>query len=417
MNDQQRLVSIGLIVLAVMFSAREYSIALKQQEETLSFNIPTEKKENPQDVLSISAPSSTPIESALATPQVVQTSLGSKQTLGQLLASLNVSTQDIERALKVLNPVCGLKNIQAKSKLNFEFNDNKLMKLSFYMGLEHIVMERGRDNLFHAAKSNVPVKLKRIAGKINKTLYHSLRGMNIKPKLMNEAILAMGAAVDISRIREGDSFILVIEAPEGSTNCSFEKVEAIAFKRGKTWSSAYRFEHQGKTRFLNAQGQSVSSSKLMMPISLKKVRISSRFGLRTHPIRGYTAKHKGIDLAAPTGTQVVAAADGVVLKSCYFGGYGKYILIQHSGGYSTAYAHLSQLGVKVGSKVKQGQLIGKVGTTGMSTGPHLHYEVHRNRVHINPLSMVALPNSPLGKQDLKIFKTRCQKVSSVLNIS
>jgi murein DD-endopeptidase MepM/ murein hydrolase activator NlpD len=141
-------------------------------------------------------------------------------------------------------------------------------------------------------------------------------------------------------------------------------------------------------------------------------RLSSRFGMRRHPILGYNRMHKGVDFAAPTGTPIYAAGEGRVDVAKRHGGYGKYIRIRHTGEYSTAYAHLSAFakGIAPGRRVRQGQVIGYVGTTGRSTGPHLHYEVLRNNAQINPLQIKQPPNQQLAGADLERFRVEVVRI-------
>jgi murein DD-endopeptidase MepM/ murein hydrolase activator NlpD len=141
-------------------------------------------------------------------------------------------------------------------------------------------------------------------------------------------------------------------------------------------------------------------------------RLSSTFGMRRHPILGYSRMHKGVDFAAPTGTPIYAAGGGRVAAAGRNGSYGNYIRVRHSGEYSTAYAHLSRFakGLRPGQRVRQGQVIGYVGTTGRSTGPHLHYEVLRNDQQINPLKLKQPPATQLAGADLERFNEEVARI-------
>ncbi|PJI41099.1 M23 family metallopeptidase, partial [Ferrovibrio sp.] len=138
----------------------------------------------------------------------------------------------------------------------------------------------------------------------------------------------------------------------------------------------------GDADYFTPAGSSVRKALLRTPID--GARLTSGFGLRRHPILGYSLMHKGVDFGAQTGTPIQAAGDGVVETAGWHGGYGQYVRIKHGNGYATAYAHMSRIGVKNGQRVRQGQVIGAVGTTGRSTGPHLHYEVMQNGKQISP---------------------------------
>jgi len=150
----------------------------------------------------------------------------------------------------------------------------------------------------------------------------------------------------------------------------------------------YRYEDEkGKVAYYNEEGKGAQKALKKTPI--RNARISSRYGKRRHPILGYTKQHTGVDFAAGSGTPIPAAGDGVVVFKGWKGGYGNYIKIRHNGSYSSAYAHMKgyRRGIRVGSRVKQGQIVGYVGSTGRSTGPHLHYEILKNGHHVNPLTL------------------------------
>ena len=166
----------------------------------------------------------------------------------------------------------------------------------------------------------------------------------------------------------------------------------------------YRFEPKdGSADFYNAKGESVRKELLRTPLDV--VRITSKFGMRRHPVLGYSKMHKGIDFAAATGTPIFAAGDGVVAKLSKQRGYGNYVQIKHNSQYATAYAHMSRYakGLKQGDKVRQGEVIGYVGATGMATGPHLHYEILVAGKQINPMN-VKLTGRKLEGKDLRRFE-------------
>ena len=148
-------------------------------------------------------------------------------------------------------------------------------------------------------------------------------------------------------------------------------------------------------------------TKSLMKTPINGARLSSSYGMRKHPISGYNKMHKGVDFAAPTGTPIFAAGNGVVEYAGRNGGYGKYVRIRHDSTYKTAYAHLNayKKGIKNGARVKQGDIIGYVGSTGKSTGPHLHYEIIVNGKQINPATLKLPSGRKLNKKQLENFKT------------
>jgi len=170
----------------------------------------------------------------------------------------------------------------------------------------------------------------------------------------------------------------------------------------------------GKADFFDPRGESVRKSLLRTPID--GARLSSGFGMRQHPILGYTAMHRGVDFAAPTGTPIQAAGNGTIEMVGTNGGYGNYIRIRHTNAYATAYAHLSGFakGLRKGNRVSQGQVIGFLGSTGSSTGPHLHYEVLSGGNQINPLSIKVAASRKLEGKELERYRAHLREIDAIL---
>ncbi|MEL6782689.1 MAG: M23 family metallopeptidase, partial [Pseudomonadota bacterium] len=176
---------------------------------------------------------------------------------------------------------------------------------------------------------------------------------------------------------------------------------------------AVELSDDGVTDYFDPNGE--SATKFLMKTPINGARLSSRFGKRRHPISGYTRMHKGTDFAAATGTPVYAAGHGTVERASRYGGYGHYVRIRHANGYKTAYAHLSRYGsgIKSGRRVRQGQVIGYVGSTGASTGPHLHYEVIVNGKHVNAMSLRLPTGRKLSGDMLDEFLTTKREIDAV----
>jgi murein DD-endopeptidase MepM/ murein hydrolase activator NlpD len=214
--------------------------------------------------------------------------------------------------------------------------------------------------------------------------------------------------VDFQReLQPGDSFEVLYEA-------LFEDDGSLAKTDGVLYASLtlsgerldmYNFTPQsGHDDFFDRKGQSVRKTLMRTPID--GARLSSRFGMRKHPVLGYTRQHKGVDFAAPRGTPIYAAGDGVIESAGRNGGYGKYLRIRHNSTYKTAYGHMTRIakGMRRGKRVRQGQIIGYVGSTGRSTGPHLHYEVLRGGRQVNPLKIKLPSGEKLKAADLASFQ-------------
>lgn len=246
------------------------------------------------------------------------------------------------------------------------------------------------------------------SGTIDSSLFVAARNAGIPSSAMIELMRAFSYDVDFQReIQPGDQFDLVYEAfydNEGKIVKTGNILVASLSLSGTPLNLYSYTPASGFTDFFDEKGQAVRKALLRTPID--GARLSSGYGIRKHPILGYNKMHKGLDFAAPSGTPIYAAGDGVVERIGRNGGYGKYIRIRHHSGYKTAYAHLRgyRKGLKKGKRVKQGQVIGYVGSTGRSTGPHLHYEVLVNNKQVNPRKIKLPAGETLKKQDLKNFQ-------------
>ncbi|MDR1691288.1 MAG: M23 family metallopeptidase [Rickettsiales bacterium] len=213
--------------------------------------------------------------------------------------------------------------------------------------------------------------------------------------------------LDFARdVRDGDTFSILYEekyAPNGEYIGEGNLLYG-SYKSYFKDMEIYRFEDKdGKVGYYDTKGHGAQKALKKTPIN--GARISSSYGTRRHPVLGFTRQHKGVDFAAPSGTPIPSAGDGVVDFRGVKGGYGNYIKVRHNGSYSTAYAHMSRFknDVRHGTRVKQGQIIGYVGSTGVSTGPHLHYEIIKNGVHVNPQTIKMPSIKNLEGDELKRF--------------
>jgi murein DD-endopeptidase MepM/ murein hydrolase activator NlpD len=236
--------------------------------------------------------------------------------------------------------------------------------------------------------------------------------------VMVELIRVLSFDVDFQRdIQPGDRFDLLydrFQLADGRLVRGGE-VQYAALTLGGRKLRLYRYQDtRGFTDYYNDLGQSVRKALLKTPID--GARLSSRFGMREHPILGYTTMHRGVDFAAPAGTPIYAAGDGAIAEIGDNGGYGRYVRVKHGNSYATAYAHLSAFarGLRPGSRVRQGQVIGFVGSTGRSTGPHLHYEVLRDGAQINPVSVKFPSGEKLAGAELARFRAVKAAVDRIL---
>ena len=255
--------------------------------------------------------------------------------------------------------------------------------------------------------------------KIDKSIYSSLKQVEVPDNIIMEFVQLFSFDIDFQRdIRNGNSLKIMFDQYYDKYD-NVVKTGSIYFAEINLLSSSYelyRFKSQDMFEYFNAEGK--SATKALMKTPINGARLSSGFGMRKHPILGYNKKHQGVDFAAPTGTPIMAAGTGHIEFVGNNGGAGKYIRIKHLNGYKTSYSHLSKYasGIKKNVRVTQGQTIGYVGNTGLSTGPHLHYEVIYNGERINPMKMKLPSGKKLKGENLKNFLLVKEKTDAEISL-
>lgn len=349
----------------------------------------------------------------------IDTKVKPGDTLMSILTNAGAERSQAHAAIKALSTEFSPRQIKPGQELTItlmkdpDTGANTLEELGLTVDPVRTVVVASKDEGFEADILDKPIEkhLVRAEGSIDSSLYVAAVDAHVPPQILGKMINVFSFDVDFQReIQPGDKFALMFEemrTDEGDTVDQGEVLMAEMVLSGDT-KRYYRFKDQnGFYDYYNAQGQSARKALLKTPVD--GARISSRFGKRKHPILGYTKKHTGVDFAAPRGTPIYAAGDGIVDFAGRNGGYGNYVRIRHNGTYKTAYAHMKAFakGIRKGKRVRQRQIIGYVGTTGRSTGPHLHFEVLKNNAKVNPLS-VKLPTGKklTGKMLAKFEKAR-----------
>lgn len=279
-----------------------------------------------------------------------------------------------------------------------------------------VVVYRNRDDSFSARVIQQELQRDVAYGGniINSSLFQAGSDAGVPVSVLVEMIRSYSYNVDFQRdLHQGDSFEVLYDAWRDDTGTLARTGDlqyAALTVQGKKREIFAFTRADGTREFFDRNGESIRRALLRTPID--GARMSSGFGMRRHPILGFSKMHQGVDFAAPTGTPVRAAGDGVVMKVGAFGSFGNYLLIRHNESYSTAYAHLSgfRKGIRVGTPIKQGDVVAYVGTTGRSTGPHLHYEVHKGGVPINPAGMNLRTGQTLAGRDLQNFRQMVAKM-------
>ncbi|TAJ85006.1 MAG: M23 family peptidase [Reyranella sp.] len=266
----------------------------------------------------------------------------------------------------------------------------------------------------------VAPKVMRASGEVDGSVIASVEAAGVPHGPLAEMLRAFSWDVNFQHdIKPGDRFDVLVERSwtiDGRPADDGRVLWAeITTGGGAETYSIYRFKpRDGEEFFYNPEGESVVKALLRTPLNMS--RISSRFGLRHHPVLKFTRLHSGVDFAAPPGTPILAAGAGHVIEAGRFGGYGNWVKIGHDGGLATGYAHMSRIapGMKRSARVRQGQVIGYVGSTGLSTGPHLHFELHRGGRPIDPLTMArTAQRTRLAGKDLERFKAQVAETDRV----
>ncbi len=288
--------------------------------------------------------------------------------------------------------------------------------------VKRISLSRAPDGGFTAKEHAAPLttRIAAVKGRIDGSLYLSAKRQGAPDEVI--AGLAQMFAYDVDFQREifgGDEFEAIFEVRYDETGRLVAGGEVLYGRlnwRGRAKEKGYyRFalEEGGRGDYFDASGE--SARRLLMKTPIDGARLSSGFGTRRHPILGYAKAHKGVDFAASRGTPIMAAGDGVIEKAGPYGTFGNYVRIRHAQGYKTAYAHMNAIrkGVRAGARVRQGDVIGTVGSTGRSTGPHLHYEVHLNGGAVNPQSLKIATGVNLGGKDLVRFRAERDRIDAM----
>lgn len=344
-------------------------------------------------------------------------------SLMSLLQRAGIAPTAAQTAIDALADKWNPRGLKTGQEIAITRDEDGVKELRFAPDLQrNLVLTRGGDGRFTAASLprhilNVPLH---VAGTIRSSLFDAAATAGLPQAVLTEVIHAFSYDVDFQReVQPGDGFDVLfdqlIDEKSGKIVGTGEIAYAALTLSGKV-QALYRFTPPGGlTGYYTAQGASVKKALLRTPVD--GARISSGFGMREHPILGFTRMHQGVDFAVPSGTPIMASGDAVVASAGWnAGGYGNLVVLRHDGSYSTAYGHMSRIakGIKPGVHVRQGEVIGYVGMTGLATGPHLHYEVRINNKPVNPLSVHMAPAQKLEGRALADFHTREAAVAKQL---
>jgi len=345
-------------------------------------------------------------------------------SLQGILAKEGIDQKEINKINFLLEQKIKLINLQVGQKINLllkkENNKIFLSRLSFSLNeITNVYLFANSEQNYNIKIINKILEKKNYLAKgfIKNSLYNSAQKQGVDPEIIIEFARIFGFEIDFQRdIRENDEFQILYERFEdddGEVQKNGEIIFAYMNNNGKE-ISLYRFKDQkNNIGYYSKDGKSIEKALMKTPIN--GARLSSSFGLRKHPILGYNKLHQGTDFAAPKGTPIMASGSGTIEMASWNGAYGKYVRIRHSSTYKTAYAHLSRFGknIRRGAKVQQGQIIGYVGSTGRSTGPHLHYEVLIKNKRVNSQNLKLPSGKNLTGNDFKVFEETMKSIDEL----
>lgn len=364
-----------------------------------------------------------PLRETPERPQIeLSAAIGSGDSFGRALSRAGVSAADADAVMRLAGDDIASGKLKPGTRLDIILGRRATRNVP--RPLDRLAFRARLDLSIEIARANgqlqirrIPIRVDdtplRISGVVGDGLYRSARAAGAPPKAIQSFLRVIATRMSIEGIGAGDRYDIITayrRAETGDVEVGDLLYAGLKRARGKDldmlkWTSG------GRTEWFEASGVGEKRGVLSRPVS--SARQSSGYGMRRHPILGYTRMHAGIDFAAAYGSPIYAVTDGVIAFAGRHGGHGKYVRIQHSGGIATGYAHMSTIAASVGQRVRRGQVIGYVGSTGLSTGPHLHYELYRNGRNVNPLSVKFTQTAQLTGSDLAAFRARLAQLKGL----
>lgn len=352
---------------------------------------------------------------------LVEDKIKRNQLLGDILLDYHVPANLIHQLSKISRNVFDVRKIVPDRKYTVFCNTDSLRTASALVyepnPIEYVVIRFGDSLSVDLQKREVSTVERSVSGVINTNLSQTIEELGISHELTNKFVDIFAWQVDFQRLQKGDKFKIIYEENqvEGAT-VGINKITAVYFEHFSSPYYAFPFDQGEGLDYFDEEGNSLRKALLKYPIEF--TRISSRYSTsRFHPVRKVYRAHLGTDFAAPTGTPIRSVGDGVVLEAQYKSNNGNYVKIRHNGTYTTQYLHMSNIaqGVKAGTRVRQGQTIGYVGSTGLATGPHLCYRFWKNGVQVDALRVELPPSQPIGEAYLQSFESVTHELTGRLN--
>ena len=334
--------------------------------------------------------------------------------VGAILKRAGYGAADTAAAIKAASSKASLRRLQIGMKFTIAQHG---FRFSVKPGIDIYILRHPESGWVAInAIRQVETYIAFIQGSIDDSIYWSALDAGVEEAAFDEYVRVMGFSVDFQReVRRGDKFEMMYAIDRDSLSGDVVRVELkyAGLSLSGDQLSFFRYDTANNAiGWYDENGNSAARTLIRTPIT--GARLSSSFGTRKHPVNGFTAMHKGVDFAAPKGTPIIAAGSGVVREAGWKGSYGRYIRIKHNATYDTAYAHMARIATHIspGSRVKQGEVIGYVGSTGRSTGAHLHYEILVNNRQVNPMTVRLPTGKQIEPKHLDGFKNQVEMVEA-----
>ena len=338
---------------------------------------------------------------------VLENKVGKNQTFGEILQNQNISYPTVLELVKKSKDIFNIKRLQRNKNYTLLCKNDSLTtaEVMIYQpnAIDYIVFDMRDSIKVYSGKKDVELREREVSGIISSSLSQTLDDKNIDYRVSNKLSEIYAWSIDFFRVQKGDYFRVIFDEKyiDDSTYVGIGEIKACEFYNNGQSFYSFHFDKGEFPEYFDENGRNLRKAFLKAPLKFGTFRVSSRYsGRRYHPVLHRWKSHLGTDFAAPKGTPIYTTANGTVSKSAYNKNNGHYVKVRHNATYSTQYLHMSRRAVKVGQTVKQGQLIGYVGSTGLATGPHVCYRFWKNGKQVDGQKQ-KLPDAKPIDSDLK----------------
>lgn len=409
MKNIRWVILIGFLSIIVLIAGQNQWRSAEAETDTAS--IPIIEQHEPSLLYGM------PIDNKI----VIEEKIKKNELLGDILFQYNVPAKLVSQMAALPRHIFDVRKIAPNKKYTLICEQDSVMRATALVyepnAIDYVIMKFGDTLSVDVCQREISIVEKGVSGIIRSSLSQTIEEMGITHELTNKFVDIFAWVVDFQRLHVGDEFKILFEEiqVEGKT-VGIEKINGIYFKHVGSDYYAYPFDQGEGLDYFDEEGKSLRKALLKYPIEF--TRISSRYNLnRFHPVQKRYKAHLGTDFAAPTGTPIRSVGDGLVEEAQYKSNNGNYVKIRHNGTYTTQYLHMSKIaqGVRAGTRVKQGQVIGYVGSTGLATGPHLCYRFWRNGVQVDALRVELPPSQPIKADKMGDFAATVQRLKAKLD--